>query len=519
MWLELRLRPVTAVEWCERRADSLIRYLTSPIGAAGLICAVLWAFLGDTVAADPDLFARVAMGRLVERDGLVPMTDPFAFTPKHSLWIDHEWLAGVAFWQIAQAGGDWLLFWSKILFAFATAYLLLQTQRLVLGRDLHSIWLAAGLAGSAVVWASTIRAQVFTYIFLALLLYLLALRSRRYSLKPLALAPPLFAVWANCHGGFIVGLGFLGLHLLGVCFSDRERIVPALIILCGSIVATLVNPYGTAYWEFLGVAWSMSRPGITEWAAISLMSTKAVVPLTFAAVLALGIWRDRSAVRFDVVLMLGVAFVFGLRHERLMPVFYFVAVTLGSPLVQSMHRLGAPILQRWFTMGRRVVAVGALGLLIWSGAHLGMKLARGEPGTLDYRFYPVRATEWLRSSGLTGNILVNFNWGSFVLWRLFPAFQISVDGRYEEVYPQSTVDRVANALNPGSTSRREALAILSPDFILLPCADTACESQLPDATTWHVLFQDGEHAILARREIAPGSDKAPSPFRTWSPAF
>jgi hypothetical protein len=52
------------------------------------------------------MFARIAVGRLVQRDGGVSHTDPFAYTPKLDRWVDPEWLSGVIFWRVAEFGGD-----------------------------------------------------------------------------------------------------------------------------------------------------------------------------------------------------------------------------------------------------------------------------------------------------------------------------------------------------------------------------------------------------------------------------
>ena len=77
---------------------------------------LVWKLLINN-PADPDIFARVAMGRLVLRDGAVPTIDPFAFTQKYPTWIDHEWLSGVVFYLTAVVGGDFGLTLLKLVFA------------------------------------------------------------------------------------------------------------------------------------------------------------------------------------------------------------------------------------------------------------------------------------------------------------------------------------------------------------------------------------------------------------------
>ena len=60
----------------------------------------------------------------------------------------------------------------------------------------------------------SLRPQAFTYLAFALLLVWIH-RASRGRVAWLALAPPLMAVWANLHGGFVAGLGVLG--VVGRC--------------------------------------------------------------------------------------------------------------------------------------------------------------------------------------------------------------------------------------------------------------------------------------------------------------
>ena len=55
------------------------------------------------------------------------------------------------------------------------------------------------------------RPQLYTYILLAALMALLTRDNYRRS-APLWLAVPMFALWANLHGGFVIGVGSLALY-------------------------------------------------------------------------------------------------------------------------------------------------------------------------------------------------------------------------------------------------------------------------------------------------------------------
>ena len=85
---------------------------------------LVWKLLINN-PADPDIFARVAMGRLVLRDGAVPTIDPFAFTQKNPTWIDQEWLSGGTFYLATAVAGAFGLTLLKLVFAVGSTLCIL----------------------------------------------------------------------------------------------------------------------------------------------------------------------------------------------------------------------------------------------------------------------------------------------------------------------------------------------------------------------------------------------------------
>ena len=63
------------------------------------------------------------------------------------------------------------------------------------------------------------------------------------------------------------------------------------------------------------------------------------------------------------------------------------------------------------------------------------------PGEHDPRLktrhmiYPVGAVNYLAERGFTGNVLVGFDWGSYLSWKLYPKVKVSLDSRFEVAYP------------------------------------------------------------------------------------
>ena len=85
------------MENIEKALDRLLaRFCTYPMWVCLLpVWALFFLLLFMQQGADPDLFARVAMGRLIHTSMSIPMQDPFAYTPVKDIWIDHEWLSGL----------------------------------------------------------------------------------------------------------------------------------------------------------------------------------------------------------------------------------------------------------------------------------------------------------------------------------------------------------------------------------------------------------------------------------------
>jgi len=50
----------------------------------------------------------------------------------------------------------------------------------------------------------------------------------------------------------------------------------------------------------------------------------------------------------------------------------------------------------------------------------------------------VREVDILSRAEAVGNLATPFGWGSYCSWRLYPRIQVSMDGRYEAAYPEST---------------------------------------------------------------------------------
>jgi hypothetical protein len=401
-------------------------------------------------AADPDLWGHVLFGLdILERGEVRAPIERYSFTADRP-FVYHEWLGGTIMALAYRAAGPLGLQLLKGALAgslFAVLWLRLR-RAVFLGR-----WggLALAAAGMLPMLAS-IRPQVWSALAIVIVTSVLMSPSRR---APFVL-PPIFALWANLHGGWIVGGGVFVIVTFWAFFEREPRRWSLLVAGVGSLIATLATPYGVALWMFLAETVRFSRSDIVEWLPIWRIglaptalwaATVAVVFVTHR--------RQRLPARTLVVLVaLGCA---AALVVRVAPLFTLTAVTMLSDAWRGEEPRLAPHATRTLLDGI-AVAVGVVTLLANYGnatcVAFGGRLA---PDTV--------VAEALRGS--SGRLASFFDWGEYAMWHFGPRLQVSIDGRRETVYREATL-RAQQQVVDGTPLGLSTLARMRPDYVWLP---------------------------------------------------
>jgi len=210
-----------------------------------------------------DTYWQLRAGADIWRTGHVPAVDSYSYTAAGLPWPDHEWL-----WQATTYG--WYRLGGMPLLTVATGLLVLLAAALVFRLTVGepAIRIAAmtvGLSMTSMVWG--VRPQVATLLAIVVLVTLLA-RERFWPI------PLLFLVWANLHGGVVLG----GIAMTGAAaaalvrwrrsraVADRRRAGRLAAALALSGLASCATPLGVHIFRFV---WdSTARLGvlhISEW--------------------------------------------------------------------------------------------------------------------------------------------------------------------------------------------------------------------------------------------------------------
>ena len=273
------------------RRDSVKRGMAA-FTFARLCTLLLFTAIGTVTCLMPaqnDTWWQLRAGMEIWRTGSVDLHDHFSHTVFGGYWPNHEWLSQFIFYAVHRVGGMPLLTATcaaTIVAAWAIVWRLstgVVMQRVIVG----------GLAvlGSSHGW--TLRPQVFTLLLCAATAYLLVRRRE-------VLLPPLFLLWANLHGGVVLGFVILAGALADRTLNDRGNAWRLVTVTAACVAATILTPLGLSFWseipaslvrlrEYQVVEWRPPQVVDPLFLPFWLMST-AIVPLAFRRQL----WRRQA---------------------------------------------------------------------------------------------------------------------------------------------------------------------------------------------------------------------------------
>lgn len=475
---------------------------------------------------DPDYWWHLTTGQWIVTNGTVPTADPFSHTSLGKPWLPHEWLPDVAFYLLHSRfgpAGPIVLSATLITLTHVLLYRLVRLRGAP--RTLAVVVTTLAAAAGSIMWE--VRPQLatttLTVVFLTVLEDFRGGRRRR-----LWLLPPLMLVWANSHGGFLLGVLLCGAYLVGTVVSDAiqwqpprlrlQRLGDYLAILrklsagparslfwttLATAVAAVVTPYG---WE--GVVYPFGTLGspamqafIDEWFSpdfhrIEFKPFEALLLLTVAA---LGTAR-RSLEPVELILLAGSAYM-ALESRRHIPFFAFVsAPILAQQLVAVGERWGwRPSPDARDGVKLPLAGLNLLLLAIVAGV-LAWRASSGLSATanaqLQHQQFPRAAIEYIRASPPPGRMFNTYAWGGYLIWQLWPQQLVFIDGRADVHGDQLLHEYVATygaRGDWGATFDRHGV-----EWTLIE-RGSPLASVLAASPSWRRLYADDQAVIFVRQ--------------------
>ena len=371
----------------------------------------MWlTFLGSLTPnpADLDIWHQMALARETLLAGHLPLTDQFAYTPTLPRIVHQEWGSGMIAYLLVTRFGAVSILLLKFGIAAGIALLCVLCARRR-GGGIGEIGLLTLLAIPLLAPAlrATVRAQAYSFLFFALLLFWID-KDRRGSRAWMVPWLLVSCLWVNLHAGVVAGIGILGVYWLEQ-FLNHQPHRHLLALLLAQILALGATPYGFKYYSYLRGALFMPRPAITEWE--SVLQGGVVLMLAFGACLSIACYGFALDRRWPGLPVVGVTALAGALHMRMLP-FFAIACVCYLP-----GRLARTPAWRWAGRvagnQRPLLGSGLLIVTLASGANACRQrfweIAVPGPGApIATMVYPVGAVDYLERQKFLGNVMAPF---------------------------------------------------------------------------------------------------------------
>ncbi|MBX3357687.1 MAG: tetratricopeptide repeat protein [Phycisphaeraceae bacterium] len=514
-------------------ASNRPRRLLTAAGAVSLAAAALLVGVLSFQRIWPvDYWWQRGVGEYVLSHG-VPSHDVFSYTNPQHPWLETRWGYCVALFSLTRALGHEAASIARTLIVLATFGLaaaagLVGARRQ--GWALHGTVIAGGVVAVAAMASSqrmVVRPETVSVFFLAVFLWVIARRMQAPT-RWVWVLPLVEAMWANTHGFFPLGPAVTGAWLVGETIEwalaragwavpdpDRaSRVRQAGIITAIVGLAMLINPYGPRalllpLTQFLALSGETAQKGyILELTSpfafgdryTALWWYKAMIGVATASVL-LAPRRQRAfwlivtgamfalsaaAIR-NIPLFAIAATAMAIRGLCVSPIWEWRPVARGAPWALAAGSIGLAI---FCVVQVRLVATDRFAVQQRDTNQFGIGLARHR--------YPVRAIEFLKSTGATGPMFNSLGIGSYALAQGIPVF---IDPR-GEVFEQAILGEYREITEPpmkfDEYARKYGFRSAVIDTDAFPLI-----THIAHLPGWRLVYLDEVAAVLLRDDESP----------------
>ncbi len=507
------------------------------IGVHDIAVAIgFWLFCRfqfQNLADDPGLGWHLRTGEWILKHGRIPFLDPFLAGPHTRPWVSDQWLSDIFLFWVFQTGSWPLLYWCAMGAIVLSFLVLPQIFSRAPGTPAILSSIACLLCFKLGSVHFILRPVILSFLFFSILLAGLTHVYRNVSdrkklnsiLRILYIGfPILFALWANCHPSFVIGLG--ALFLLPVALSADAFLLSerchssaltgkmlGLFVLCAA--ATFVNPYGVSLHESI-IALGSSTYFMSlhaEWQGIDFKSPEGALFLLMAGVVIFGAFlgheKNTSNWRcFEMFLLVGLC-IFSMRTIRFLP---YLAIVYAWLLPESFGGFRAaidfmdkPLRGRLGRMGDLSGGYGIVAFLLLGASSFGaatwqhsLPLYTGTLGpSMDH--YPYAAVERLKQFASSEGEVTIFsisNWGGFITWQGQGKLKPLIDDR-NTLIGESFMKEYLSHLEATSLFRAYAKE-LGASYALLP--RTLALAKVVESFDRKGIVYSDEQALIVRIE-------------------
>ncbi|MCK5341891.1 MAG: hypothetical protein KAR20_00725, partial [Candidatus Heimdallarchaeota archaeon] len=363
----------------------------------------------------------------------------------------------------------------------------------------------------SVVWSP--RPQIMSLVLFGLVSYLLYLYKWKKK-DHLAWLVPIFLLWGNLHGGYVLGVILLGVMICGELLNkilpgktefhlDWPDIKKLVFWTIASMLAVLINPFGIGMWKipFNTVEVKALQNLISEWASPDFHQLFQQPMLWILFLIFFAIGKSKKSIDGTDLLSVIVFSWFAFTARRNFGPFAMVsapvisrhlhAITENWKLEGKEKKTNSStagnisgVARNWINLVIILLLVFAAGWKALDVNKISFVLERED------EIFPSQAVEILRNDNDPGKIFNEYNWGGYLIWHLRD-YQVFVDGR-TDLYGDEIISEWSEILNasPGWENKLEKWDV---DYLLVR-SDWPVLLVLDNE--WEIIYSDGNFRLI-----------------------
>ena len=471
------------------------RICSFPVVLALSLAASIFVFDSGSIA-DPDIWWHLRNAEVFVQTHSVVHRDLYSFTATGARWINEAWLGELPYyfaWHWFGIRGIYLVMLSEVelilLGVFALAYLESRNVKAAFCASWLAVWLATVSFGP--------RTLLAGWMCLVAELYILAQfkRGKDWSW----LLPPLFALWSNLHGSWLIGMVLLGIFCVSGLVQgawgrlEATRWAPAQmrkLAWVGSLsaAALFLNPY-TYHLVFYPFNFAFQQKlnvnHVDEWMSLDFHGVRGKILFgMLAGTVVLALVRKRRWSLHELAFAL-LGFYAAVTYSR----FLFLAAIMVTPMLARELNFIPPYRREIDKIGLNAVLIAAIVLgCAWrfpTPQYLLRDTVRG---------YPVKALSYLQQLHPQGRVFNDCLWGGYLIWNVrdIPVF---IDSRIDIFEYNGVFADYLDAM--GGKNTLEVLDKYNIRYVLYK-EDSPVSYLLMHNSGWKVDYEDGTTVMLER---------------------
>lgn len=451
-----------------------------------------------------DLGRQIMMGGIIYHCHCVPEINIFSLTDPNYPAINYSWLSELIYFLLVTKFGLLSLLYLKfvvVIVTFTLLYFLSFKKSALFASVFFSLCELLIISGRF-----NVRPELFSYLFIALFLFLFELYKRRHKLRFLLPIPVLLVIWTNLHIYFFMGV-LLFLFLFLEQFILKKLTLQFIILTFLIILAPLINPafiqgaiYPFTIWHNYGYSVMENYPPLIFVGQYPFsIGICAIILFEFICCFALaGIFLipKKESISEKLNTLMGIFI--GQILFRGMAIFSILSLAFLIKEYEFIRKHTELDFRKKFGKLCKVTLIILFSLLfIYQILSINYFPGFG----FAYQPSAENGVAFFIKNKLRGAIFNNFSTGNYLIYKLYPQEHVFLDGR-PEAYPISFFHMYFKMLQNNAYFNKEANKY-NINIVFFGLADDPQQTKtfllkLSKDKKWAPVFWDGRIVIFVR---------------------